>query len=227
MKGRGRVLTRPWIDSTRCSPSRRGRWSGRRGLRNSGQPSAAVGLGARPGGDRGDGRTRKTGEGDRRGGGSPITQQVAKEKNCFLWPARSVVRKGAGTALALWIGSLVAGQTAAVYWKSISNNRLKLRAVRGQLGDEGEGRYYGASAPWHRTLFPRMRRVGGDPAQIRFKAQAPANRAPEAAPRGTLSPPGAGIGAQRCWSENPPLRPISGLFFCRTRPLALRHPIPL
>jgi monofunctional biosynthetic peptidoglycan transglycosylase len=40
-------------------------------------------------------------EGDATRGGSTITQQVAK--NLFLWPGRSVIRKGLELPLALWI----------------------------------------------------------------------------------------------------------------------------
>src|SRR5882757_1118703 len=40
-------------------------------------------------------------DGEVSGGGSTITQQVAK--NLFLWPGRSVVRKGLEIPLALWI----------------------------------------------------------------------------------------------------------------------------
>ena len=40
-------------------------------------------------------------DGEASGGGSTITQQVAK--NLFLWPGRSVVRKGLEIPLAMWI----------------------------------------------------------------------------------------------------------------------------
>ncbi len=40
-------------------------------------------------------------DGDAAGGGSTITQQVAK--NLFLWPGRSVIRKGLEIPLAMWI----------------------------------------------------------------------------------------------------------------------------
>jgi monofunctional biosynthetic peptidoglycan transglycosylase len=85
-------------------------------------------------------------DGEVTGGGSTITQQVAK--NLFLWPGRSVVRKGLEIPLALWI-DLVLGKARVL---EIYLNIAEM-GPSGQFGAESAARYaFGRSAA---NLSPR------------------------------------------------------------------------
>jgi monofunctional glycosyltransferase len=124
-------------------------------------------------------------------GGSTITQQVAK--NLFLWPGRSVVRKGLEIPLAMWI-DLVLGKPRVL---EIYLNIAEL-GPSGQFG-AGSGAAYAFGKPVS-ELSPR-------------EAALLAAILPNPIKRSARNPrPGvrrlAGIymtraqSAQRCWSEN-------------------------
>ena len=66
-----------------------------------------------------------------RRGGSTITQQVAK--NLFLWPGRSVVRKGLELPLAIWIDLVLPKQRILEIYLNIA-----------ELGPSGLGIRHGA-----------------------------------------------------------------------------------
>src|SRR3954447_18881417 len=67
-------------------------------------------------------------------GGSTITQQVAK--NLFLWPGRSVVRKGLELPLALWIDLVLPKQRILEIYLSIAE-----LGPAGQFGAEAGANY--------------------------------------------------------------------------------------
>jgi monofunctional biosynthetic peptidoglycan transglycosylase len=79
-------------------------------------------------------------------GGSTITQQVAK--NLFLWPGRSVIRKGLEIPLALWIDFVLPKQRVLEIYLNIAE-----WGPGGQFGAEEGSRYaFGRSAA---NLTPR------------------------------------------------------------------------
>jgi monofunctional biosynthetic peptidoglycan transglycosylase len=79
-------------------------------------------------------------------GGSTITQQVAK--NLFLWPGRSVIRKGLELPLALWIDLVLPKQRILEIYLNIAE-----LGPGGQFGaDAGSGYAFGHGAS---TLSPR------------------------------------------------------------------------
>ena len=73
-------------------------------------------------------------EGEIAGGGSTITQQVAK--NLFLWPGRSVIRKGLEIPLALWIDLVLSKQRILEIYLNIAE-----MGPSGQFGAEAGARY--------------------------------------------------------------------------------------
>ena len=85
-------------------------------------------------------------EGEASRGGSTITQQVAK--NLFLWPGRSVVRKGLELPLAMWIDLVLPKQRILEIYLNIAE-----LGPSGQFGAEAGSLYaFGRSAS---TLSPR------------------------------------------------------------------------
>src|SRR5215475_4513598 len=124
-------------------------------------------------------------------GGSTITQQVAK--NLFLWPGRSVVRKGLELPLSLWIDFVLGKQRVLEIYLNIAE-----LGPGGQFG-AGSGAAYAFGKPAS-ELSPR-------------EAALLAAILPNPMRRSARNPrPGvrrlAGIymtraqSAQRCWSEN-------------------------
>lgn len=73
-------------------------------------------------------------EGEVAGGGSTITQQVAK--NLFLWPGRSVIRKGLEIPLAMWIDWVLPKQRVLEIYLNIAE-----WGPSGQFGAEAGSRY--------------------------------------------------------------------------------------
>ena len=124
-------------------------------------------------------------DGEVRRGGSTITQQVAK--NLFLWPGRSVVRKGLEIPLAMWIDLVLPKQRILEIYLNIAE-----LGPGGQFGAEAGAAYaFGRSASTF--VAARGGAFGGDPAQSR-KAQRPQSR-PRGAPSGRdLCRAGAGPG---------------------------------
>lgn len=68
------------------------------------------------------------------GGGSTITQQVAK--NLFLWPGRSVIRKGLEIPLALWVDLVLSKQRILEIYLNIAE-----MGPSGQFGAQAGAEY--------------------------------------------------------------------------------------
>jgi monofunctional biosynthetic peptidoglycan transglycosylase len=85
-------------------------------------------------------------DGEVSGGGSTITQQVAK--NLFLWPGRSVVRKALELPLALWVDLVLSKQRILEIYLNIAE-----MGPSGQFGAEAGSQFaFGRSAA---SLSPR------------------------------------------------------------------------
>jgi monofunctional biosynthetic peptidoglycan transglycosylase len=79
-------------------------------------------------------------DGEVSGGGSTITQQVAK--NLFLWPGRSVVRKGLEIPLAMWIDLVLTKARILEIYLNIAE-----MGPSGQFGAESAAKFaFGRSA---------------------------------------------------------------------------------
>jgi monofunctional biosynthetic peptidoglycan transglycosylase len=132
-------------------------------------------------------------EGEVSGGGSTITQQVAK--NLFLWPGRSVVRKGLEIPLALWIDLVLPKQRILEIYLNIAE-----LGPSGQFGAEAGSNYaFGHSAA---TLSPREAGLLAAilPNPVRRSARAPGPGVRRLA--GTYMARANASALQRCWSEN-------------------------
>jgi monofunctional biosynthetic peptidoglycan transglycosylase len=73
-------------------------------------------------------------DGEVSGGGSTITQQVAK--NLFLWPGRSVVRKGLEIPLAMWVDLVLTKQRILEIYLNIAE-----MGPSGQFGAQAGAQY--------------------------------------------------------------------------------------
>jgi monofunctional biosynthetic peptidoglycan transglycosylase len=132
-------------------------------------------------------------EGEVSGGGSTITQQVAK--NLFLWPGRSVVRKGLEIPLALWIDLVLPKQRILEIYLNIAE-----LGPSGQFGAEAGSNYaFGHSAA---TLSPREAGLLAAilPNPVRRSARTPGPGVRRLA--GTYTARANAAALQRCWSEN-------------------------
>jgi len=132
-------------------------------------------------------------EGEVSGGGSTITQQVAK--NLFLWPGRSVVRKGLEIPLALWIDFVLPKQRILEIYLNIAE-----LGPSGQFGAEAGSNYaFGHSAA---TLSPREAALLAAilPNPVRRSARNPGPGVRRLA--GTYMARANASALQRCWSEN-------------------------
>jgi monofunctional biosynthetic peptidoglycan transglycosylase len=131
------------------------------------------------------------GDGEVARGGSTITQQVAK--NLFLWPGRSVVRKGLELPLALWIDLVLPKQRILEIYLNIAE-----LGPAGQFGAEAGSMYaFGHSAS---TLSPREAALLAAilPNPVRRSARNPGPGVRRLA--GTYMARANAV--QRCWSEN-------------------------
>ena len=132
-------------------------------------------------------------EGEVSGGGSTITQQVAK--NLFLWPGRSVVRKGLEIPLAMWIDLVLPKQRILEIYLNIAE-----LGPSGQFGAEAGSNYaFGHSAA---TLSPREAGLLAAilPNPVRRSARNPGPGVRRLA--GTYTARANAAALQRCWSEN-------------------------
>jgi monofunctional biosynthetic peptidoglycan transglycosylase len=132
-------------------------------------------------------------EGDVTRGGSTITQQVAK--NLFLWPGRSVVRKGLELPLALWIDRALPKQRILEIYLNIAE-----LGPSGQFGAEAGTVYaFGHSAT---NLSPREAALLAAilPNPKRRSARTPGPGVRRLA--GTYVARAQSSSLQRCWSEN-------------------------
>jgi monofunctional biosynthetic peptidoglycan transglycosylase len=132
-------------------------------------------------------------EGEVSGGGSTITQQVAK--NLFLWPGRSVVRKALEVPLAMWIDLVLPKQRILEIYLNIAE-----LGPSGQFGAEAGSNYaFGHSAA---TLSPREAALLAAilPNPVRRSARNPGPGVRRLA--GTYQARANAAALQRCWSEN-------------------------
>ena len=132
-------------------------------------------------------------EGEVAGGGSTITQQVAK--NLFLWPGRSVVRKALELPLALWIDLVLPKQRILEIYLNIAE-----LGPSGQFGAEAGSKYaFGHSAA---TLSPREAALLAAilPNPVRRSARNPGRGVSRLA--GIYMARANAPSLQRCWSEN-------------------------
>jgi monofunctional biosynthetic peptidoglycan transglycosylase len=126
-------------------------------------------------------------------GGSTITQQVAK--NLFLWPGRSVVRKGLEIPLAMWIDLVLGKQRILEIYLNIAE-----LGPSGQFGAEAGASYaFGRSAS---TLAPREAALLAAilPNPVKRSARNPGPGVRRLA--GTYMARAQASALQRCWSEN-------------------------
>src|ERR1700753_9729 len=96
-------------------------------------------------------------DGEPSGGGSTITQQVTK--NLFLWPGRSVIRKGLEIPLAMWVDFVLPKQRILELYLNIAE-----LGPSGQFGAEG-GAEYALRHFGRHSSAPRGGFIGGNPAQ--------------------------------------------------------------
>jgi monofunctional glycosyltransferase len=132
-------------------------------------------------------------EGEVSGGGSTITQQVAK--NLFLWPGRSVVRKGLELPLAVWIDLVLPKQRVLEIYLNIAE-----LGPSGQFGAEAGSNYaFGHSAA---SLSPREAALLAAilPNPVRRSARNPGRGVNRLA--GIYMARANASSLQRCWSEN-------------------------
>lgn len=132
-------------------------------------------------------------DGEVAGGGSTITQQVAK--NLFLWPGRSVVRKALELPLALWIDLVLPKQRILEIYLNIAE-----WGPSGQFGAEAGASYaFGQPAS---ALLPREAALL---AAILPNPHIRSARNPGPGVRrlaGTYMARAQATGLQRCWAEN-------------------------
>ena len=132
-------------------------------------------------------------EGEVAGGGSTITQQVAK--NLFLWPGRSVVRKALELPLAMWIDFVLPKQRVLEIYLNIAE-----LGPSGQFGAEaGAIHAFGRSAS---TLSPREAALLAAilPNPVRRSARNPGRGVSRLA--GIYMARANASSLPRCWSEN-------------------------
>jgi monofunctional biosynthetic peptidoglycan transglycosylase len=126
-------------------------------------------------------------------GGSTITQQVAK--NLFLWPGRSVIRKGLELPLALWIDLVLPKQRILEIYLNIAE-----LGPGGQFGaDAGSGYAFGHGAS---TLSPREAALLAAilPNPLKRSARNPGPGTRRLA--GIYMARAQAVELARCWSEN-------------------------
>jgi monofunctional biosynthetic peptidoglycan transglycosylase len=126
-------------------------------------------------------------------GGSTITQQVAK--NLFLWPGRSVIRKGLEIPLALWIDRVLPKQRILEIYLNIAE-----LGPSGQFGAETGSMYaFGHSAS---SLSPREAASLAAilPNPVKRSARNPGPGVRRLA--GTYMARAQAVGPQPCWREN-------------------------
>jgi monofunctional biosynthetic peptidoglycan transglycosylase len=132
-------------------------------------------------------------EGEPSGGGSTITQQVTK--NLFLWPGRSVIRKGLEIPLAMWVDFVLPKQRILEIYLNIAE-----LGPSGQFGAEAGAEYaFGHSAA---NLTPREAALLAAilPNPVKRSARNPGPGVRRLAAIYMARAQSAGL--QHCWHEN-------------------------
>jgi monofunctional biosynthetic peptidoglycan transglycosylase len=132
-------------------------------------------------------------EGEVSGGGSTITQQVAK--NLFLWPGRSVVRKGLELPLAMWIDLVLPKQRVLEIYLIIAE-----LGPSGQFGAEAGSNYAFGHSAASLSLREAALLAAILPNPIRRSARNPGPGVRRLA--GTYMARANAAALARCWSEN-------------------------
>ena len=132
-------------------------------------------------------------EGEATRGGSTITQQVAK--NLFLWPGRSVVRKGLELPLALWIDLVLPKQRILEIYLNIAE-----LGPSGQFGAQA-GSDYAFGRPASSLSAREAALLAATlPNPVKRSARNPGPGVRRLA--GTYMARAQAQGLPRCWSEN-------------------------
>ena len=132
-------------------------------------------------------------EGEATRGGSTITQQVAK--NLFLWPGRSVVRKGLELPLALWIDLVLPKQRILEIYLNIAE-----LGPSGQFGAQA-GSDYAFGRPASSLSAREAALLAATlPNPVKRSARNPGPGVRRLA--GTYMARAQAQGSPRCWSEN-------------------------
>ena len=126
-------------------------------------------------------------------GGSTITQQVAK--NLFLWPGRSVVRKGLELPLAMWIDFVLPKQRILEIYLNIAE-----LGPAGQFGAQAGATYAFGRPASALSLREAALLASILPNPVRRSARNPGLGVRRLA--GTYMARAQSSGLQRCWSEN-------------------------
>jgi monofunctional biosynthetic peptidoglycan transglycosylase len=132
-------------------------------------------------------------DGEPSGGGSTITQQVTK--NLFLWPGRSVIRKGLEIPLAMWVDFVLPKQRILEIYLNIAE-----LGPSGQFGAEAGAQYaFGHSAA---NLSPREAALLAAilPNPVRRSARNPGPGVRRLA--GIYVARAQSAGLPHCWHEN-------------------------
>jgi monofunctional biosynthetic peptidoglycan transglycosylase len=132
-------------------------------------------------------------DGEVSGGGSTITQQVAK--NLFLWPGRSVIRKGLEIPLAMWVDLVLTKQRILEIYLNIA-----------EMGPSGQfGAQAGAQYAFNRPASGLSAREAALLAAILPNPVTRSARRPGPGVRrlaGTYMARAQAVELQRCWAEN-------------------------
>jgi monofunctional biosynthetic peptidoglycan transglycosylase len=132
-------------------------------------------------------------DGEVSGGGSTITQQVAK--NLFLWPGRSVVRKGLEIPLAMWVDLVLTKQRILEIYLNIA-----------EMGPSGQfGAQAGAQYAFNRPASSLSAREAALLAAILPNPVTRSARTPGPGVRrlaGTYMARAQAAELQRCWLDN-------------------------
>jgi monofunctional biosynthetic peptidoglycan transglycosylase len=132
-------------------------------------------------------------DGEVSGGGSTITQQVAK--NLFLWPGRSVIRKGLEIPLAMWVDFVLPKQRILEIYLNIAE-----LGPTGQFGAQAGAEYaFGRPAS---NLSPREAALLAAilPNPVKRSARNPGPGVRRLA--GIYMVRANAAGLARCWREN-------------------------
>ena len=132
-------------------------------------------------------------DGEPSGGGSTITQQVTK--NLFLWPGRSVIRKGLEIPLAMWVDLVLPKQRILEIYLNIAE-----LGPSGQFGAQAGSAYaFGRPAS---SLTPREAALLAAilPNPVARSARNPGPGVRRLAAIYMARAQAAGLG--RCWAEN-------------------------
>lgn len=130
-------------------------------------------------------------DGEPSGGGSTITQQVTK--NLFLWPGRSVIRKGLEIPLAMWVDFVLPKQRILELYLNVAE-----MGPSGQFGAEAGADYAFGHSAGMLTAREAALLASILPNPVKRSARTPSSGVRRLA--GTYMVRAQGI--RRCWTDN-------------------------